>query len=125
MPDPSTGELYIVVDSGENRIVKHRRNTDTEKGQSRSVTKKNDSLVAVPQIEHLLVLSIESEKERMVTMLYVLRSHCCFDFGPTRAVGWPAGYGGMRPRTRYMDDKPRGNHGKDSRTYGASTCKSP
>jgi len=71
------------------------------------------------------VLTIKSDKERTGIMLYVLHSHCCFDFGPTRALEWPARYGGIRPRTGHCDDKVRGNHGKDSRSYGASIDRSP
>jgi hypothetical protein len=71
------------------------------------------------------VLSIKSDKERTGIMLYVLHSRCGFDFGPLRALGWPARYGGIRPRTGHGDDKLRGNHGKDSRSHGASTDRSP
>lgn len=117
MPSPSKGESHIVDDQGEN--------TDAEREPGTSVTKKNDSIVAVPCAGHLSMLSIEFEKERTVSMGYVLRLHCCFDFGPTRVLAWSAGYCGIGPRTMYLDDKLRGNHGKDSRTYGASTCKSP
>ena len=81
--------------------------------------------VGAPHTVPWFVLSIKSEKERTGTMLYVLHSRCCFDFGPTRALGWLAGYCGIRPRARNLDDKLRGNHGKDSRTDGASTYRSP
>ncbi len=81
--------------------------------------------VGASHIAPWLVLSIKSEKERTGIMLYVLHSPYGFNFGPTRALGWPARYCGIRPRTRYWDDKLRGNHGKDSRTDGASTYRSP
>ena len=71
------------------------------------------------------VLSINSEKERTGTMVYVFHSHGGFDFGPTRAWGWPARYCGIRPRTRHRDDKLRGYHGKDTSTFGTSICRSP
>jgi len=71
------------------------------------------------------VLSIKSEKERTGTMLYVLHSHCCFDFGPTRALGWLARYCGIRSRTGHWDDKLRGRHGKGTSTFGTSICRSP
>ena len=72
-----------------------------------------------------LVLSLKSEKERTGIMLYVLHSPYGFNCGPGRALGWPARYCGIGPRTRHWDDKLRGNHGKDSRTDGASTYRSP
>lgn len=84
----------------------------------------NDSIGA-SHIVPWFVLSTKSDKERTGIMLYVLRSHCGFDVGPIRALGWPASYCGIRPRTRHGDDKLRGNHGKDSRSYGASTDRSP
>jgi hypothetical protein len=81
--------------------------------------------VGASHIVPWFVLSIKSDKERTGIMLYVLHSRCGFDFGPTRAWGWPARYCGIRPRTRHWDDKLRGNHGKDSRTDGTSTYRSP
>ena len=66
-----------------------------------------------------------AKKERIATMLYVLHSHCRFDFGPMKACERPARDCGMRPRTGDVDDTLRGNHGKDSRTDGASTYRSP
>lgn len=83
------------------------------------VAKKNDSIVAV------LDTHIESEKERIATMLYISHSHCCFDFGPERAFRRPAQYCGMRPRTRLSDDKRRGNHDKSTSTFGISIGRSP
>jgi len=83
------------------------------------------SSVGAPHIVPWFVLSIKSEKERTGTMLYVLHSHCCFDFGPARALGWLAGYCGIRPRTRHWDDKLRGCHGTDTSTSATSICRSP
>ncbi len=58
-------------------------------------------------------------------MLYVLHSHGGVDLGPKRAFGRPAKYCGIKLRTRYLDDKLRGTHGKDSRVDGTSAYRSP
>jgi hypothetical protein len=71
------------------------------------------------------VLSIKSDKERTGIMLYVLHSLCCFDLGPARALGWPARYWRIRPRTGHGDDKLRGHYGKGTSTFGTSICRSP
>lgn len=72
-----------------------------------------------------LVLSIKSERERTGIMLYVLHSPYGFDFGPARALGWPAEYCGIRPRPRHWDDQLRDHHGNDTSTFGTSICRSP
>jgi len=81
--------------------------------------------VGAPHVVAWFVLNIKSEKERTGIMLYVSHSPNGFDFGPTRALGWPGRYCGIRPRTRKVDDKLGGNYGKDSRSYGTSTYRSP
>jgi hypothetical protein len=81
--------------------------------------------VGAPQIVPWFVLSSKSEKEGTGTMLYVLHSHCCFDFGPAKALGWLARYWGIRPRIRHWDDKLRGYHGNRTSTLGTSICESP
>jgi len=72
-----------------------------------------------------LVLNATVKKERIMAMVYALHSRCCVDFELRRGFGWPARYCGIRPGTRHLDDQLRSNHGKDSRSYGASTYRSP
>jgi hypothetical protein len=130
MPNPSKGDSYIGDDYDQDRHIQTGwfSGVETMPDQQELVWHRlslGSSSVGASCIVPWFVLSIKSDKERTGIMLYVLHSRCGFDFGPLRALGWPARYGGIRPRIRHGDDKLRGNHGKDSRSYGASTDRSP
>ena len=70
-------------------------------------------------------MSIHSRKERITTMLDVLHSHGCVDFGAARPFGGPAGGCGIRSQTWHLDDKLGGYHGNSASTVGILLCRSP
>ena len=75
-------------------IIKNQEGTHIEKRRNTSVTKRNDSIVAVlnTHLEVEEAVNSRSRTERRMAVVYELHFCCCVGSDPERGFGSPAGY---------------------------------